>query len=147
MTHRNQASQSELFLVNVYCKSLTKLKKLNATKLDLKRRTAKQTDFSEFVVTGILSTKDLEFLEKKSYDDIKILQDLSLITTHRLKEVSIENRFLNLELMSNFKELVKGKYLKVEEIESILENLARMYPSILRLIPMLEEPVINYTNR
>ena len=49
--------------------------------------------------------------------------------------------------MSNFKELVKGKYLKVEEIESILENLARMYPSILRLIPMLEEPVINYTNR
>ena len=82
----NQTSESELFPVDVYCKSLTELKKLNATKLDLKRRTAKQTDFSQFVVTGILSTKDLEFLEKKGYDDIKILQDLSLITTDRLKK-------------------------------------------------------------
>lgn len=123
------------FLVEIYAETKKRLRDLEGLNLDIKTRTANKEDDNKYIVTGILSRKEIHDVGLKGYQTKTIL-DLSQEATNRLKEVSSINRFADIKNLSELMEKTTIQYLNTEEVETILAKLCMLYPHIVTLIEL-----------
>lgn len=123
-------------LVKITADSYENLRALDKYHLDLKKRTARQEDDNTYTVSGILTDQIIEQLRSSNYG-IKILSDLSEVSRNRRQEVSKSNRFTKAKGSLNIQRSAEmGGYMNVDEVETILINLAKDHSDIVTLIDL-----------
>ncbi|PIJ96235.1 M14 family metallopeptidase [Lysinibacillus sphaericus] len=123
-----------LYSVRIRANSHEKLIMLEKFNLDLQYRVAKKIDMDYYEVTGILTDSQIDKIKQAGYH-IEVIDNLNIIIEERKKEVSSNNRFTTSNLISEA-ETVRGGYLTVDEIETVLKQLANQFPNLVTLIQL-----------
>jgi murein tripeptide amidase MpaA len=124
------------FLVKIIASSYEKLRALDNYHLDLKKRTARQENENTFIITGIITNQQIEQLRSNGYI-IEILTDLSEVSKNRKQEVSKANRFMKTRGALDIRRGAEiGGYMNVDEIDTVLINLANDHGDIVTLIDL-----------
>jgi carboxypeptidase T len=124
------------FLARITADSYEKLRDLDKYHLDLKKRTARQEENNTYTVSGMLTDQQIEQLKGMDYT-IEILADLSEVSKNRKQEVSRANRFTKTKGAARIsRDAAIGGYLNVDEVETVLINLANDHEEIVTLIDL-----------
>ena len=124
------------YLAKITADSYAKLRDLDKYQLDLTKRTARQEDNNLFTVTGIVSDNQIEQLKSIGYK-VEVLSNLHEESMNRKREVSRANRFTKAKGAANvLRSAELGGYMNVDEIETIMVNLANDHPDIISVIDL-----------
>ncbi|PEU23793.1 MULTISPECIES: M14 family metallopeptidase [Bacillus cereus group] len=123
-----------LYSVRISSNSKEKMLNLKSFNLDLQYRVTKKIDTDYYEVPGILSDDQIDKVKQAGYH-VDIIDDLNIIIKERQKEISSSNRFITSDFMLE-EETVRGGYMTVEEIETVLQQLANQFPNLVTLIQL-----------
>jgi murein tripeptide amidase MpaA len=133
---KNNSPEVKRYLVGITARSTSDLRKLGKYGLDLKKRTARRKDDTTFSVPGILTDEEIQQIRSLGYI-VDAYLDLSVEAGKRLQEVSRNNRFADtIEMHEIKKQIEVPKYMNADEVETVLINLNKRYPSITELIEL-----------
>lgn len=123
-----------LYSVRISSNSKEKMLNLKSFNLDLQYRVTKKIDTDYYEVPCILSDNQIDKVKQAGYQ-VDIIDDLNIIIKERQGEISSSNRFITSDFMLE-EETVRGGYMTVEEIETVLQQLANQFPNLVTLIQL-----------
>ncbi|WP_422118128.1 M14 family metallopeptidase (plasmid) [Bacillus thuringiensis] len=123
-----------LYSVRISSNSKEKMLNLKSFNLDLQYRVTKKIGTDYYEVPGILSDNQIDKVKQAGYQ-VDIIDDLNIIIKERQGEISSSNRFITSDFMLE-EETVRGGYMTVDEIETVLQQLANQFPNLVTLIQL-----------